>query len=824
MSEEKKTVDKFPGLLAFWDSEKNLPYLPNQVAVQSHKAFWWKCGVGHSWSTSVYARKMGTSGCPYCSNKKVLPGFNDLATVRADLASEWNISKNHPLQPTDLVAGAARKVWWECKEGHEWEATCNARNTRNAGCPYCSGRKSVQGKTDLATRNPSLADQWNQTKNGELLPSLVSPGSGQKVWWTCPIGHEWQAVVHKRHKGQGCPYCSGRSVLEGTSDISSRFPDTMRQWHPEKNMAFDSRQLSAGSKIKVWWICDNGHEFRQSPYERLTRGIGCPSCSTRVTVPGINDLTTTHPEVASEWHPSLNSPHLPRDFVAGSNQMAWWSCGEGHEWRATISSRAVRETGCPFCGNRKPWAGFNDLATTHPELADEWHPALNGSFDPSQIIAGSPQKAWWVCREGHEWRAGCASRAKGGGCPYCSNQKVLAGYNDLASKFPSLAREWDSQKNDPVAAGAIVFGSNRKAWWLCSKGHSWQASVASRSIRGTGCPSCGGRRLEVGENDFSSTDPDLAEQWHPIKNGSLSPSQVVASSKEKVWWLCPRGHEYLTSIGSRHAGKTGCPYCAGQKVMQGFNDLVTTHPHLVQEWHPKKNPGFLPTSVQRGTRRKAWWLCSKGHEWEATIANRVWGNACPYCAGQWVLVGENDLASKNPDLAREWHPNRNQGITPSDVFAASGKAYWWICSEGHEWKAKVSNRKWGNGCPQCSKAGYISTTPGLLYFIEHPELYARKIGITNVEAKKNRVKGLLKAGWVQIKTFQNEDGQLILDLETEILRWIRRDLGLPAYLGPQEMRSTGGASETFSSEGISNNEVLEKIEEVYQKLKQQPPY
>lgn len=818
MSSQSVTVDQVPALIETWDFEKNLSETPENVASKSHKDFWWKCEKGHSWISSVYARRMGDGGCPICSNKQLLAGVNDLATTRPDLAAEWNESRNAPLKPSELFAGTAKKVWWKCQRGHEWEASCAARSTRNQGCPYCSGRRAIQGETDLASRNPRLVAEWNRGRNGSLLPSEISSGSSRKVWWQCEKGHEWEAAVYKRQNGSGCPFCSGRRVSEGESDILTLFPNEMKLWHPTRNDMINPSQISPNSKTKVWWICEGGHDFLQSPRSRLLRQTGCPACSKRVLVPAINDLATTNPDVASEWHPSLNSPRQPSEFVAGSNHEAWWICGEGHAWQARIFSRAVQRSGCPFCGNRDLWEGFNDLATIRPELATEWHPHRNGSLLPSKVTAGSSKKAWWLCKKGHEWKASCAVRLRGTGCPVCSNQKVQAGYNDLESRFPDLAKEWDSQKNGPLAADAVVFGSNKKVWWLCVRGHSWEASVASRSIRGNGCASCRGKRLVIGENDFSTTDPALANQWHPTRNGSLLPSEVVASSKEKVWWLCDKGHEYQTSVGSRHAQKTGCPYCSGTKVLEGFNDLATTHPDLMREWHPTRNEQLLPTSVQRGTRRKAWWLCPSGHEWEASIANRVWGNACPYCAGQWLLVGVNDLASRNPELSKEWHPTRNNGVEPSQVFGATGQAFWWICSEGHEWKAKVSNRKWGNGCPGCSKAGYLSTTPGLLYLIEHREFFARKIGIANTQAKKNRVKEFLKAGWEQIFELKDQNGQIILDLETQVLRWIRQDLGLPPYLSRADMTSTGGASETFSADGISNYEVIQKITEIHQRL------
>ena len=147
----------------------------------------------------------------------------------------------------------------------------------------------------------------------------------------------------------------------------------------------------------------------------------------------------------------------------------------------------------------------------------------------------------------------------------------------------------------------------------------------------------------------------------------------------------------------------GCPYCSGQAVLQGFNDLSTVNPVLASEWHPTKNGELYPTMVSRGSGRKVWWKCAEGHEWQATIGSRSQGSGCPYCSGNKVMPGFNDLATKNPDLATEWHPTRNGDLLPFQVTLKSGKKVWWLCKYGHEWQAKVSSRANGSGCPVCKR-------------------------------------------------------------------------------------------------------------------------
>ena len=119
-----------------------------------------------------------------------------------------------------------------------------------------------------------------------------------------------------------------------------------------------------------------------------------------------------------------------------------------------------------------------------------------------------------------------------------------------------------SEKNGPLNPKDVLPGSHRSVWWKCSEGHEWRAKINSR-VEGNGCPICAGRVVIPGKNDLETVSPLLAAQWHPNKNGPLSPGEVTSGSKRKVWWRCVRGHEWQASIKSRTQG-AGCPVCAGK--------------------------------------------------------------------------------------------------------------------------------------------------------------------------------------------------------------------------------------------------------------------
>ena len=344
-----------------------------------------------------------------------------------------------------------------------------------------------------------------------------------------------------------------------------------------------------------------------------------------------NSILNTNPTLTSEWNYDKNGDLRPEHFMANSGKKVWWKCSKGHEWQATITSRN-NGTGCPICSNKQVLTGYNDLATINPKLASEWNFEKNSDLKPGDVTVGSNKKVWWKCNKGHEWQATIANRNNGNGCVYCTGQMVLKGYNDLQTINPLLAIEWNYDKNDNLKPEDFTAGSGVKIWWKCKKGHEWQARINSRNA-GQGCPYCASRYVIKGESDLATLNPELASEWNYDKNGDLRPEDFTAKSGIKVWWKCSKGHEWQANIYDRNRGR-GCPYCAGKYVIKGKNDLTTINPQLASEWNFEKNSDLKPGDVTVSSNKKVWWKCNKGHEWQATIANRNNGKGCPECAKQ----------------------------------------------------------------------------------------------------------------------------------------------------------------------------------------------
>ena len=341
----------------------------------------------------------------------------------------------------------------------------------------------------------------------------------------------------------------------------------------------------------------------------------------------------THSGLLAEWDAEKNAPLTPRDVSYGSKRRAWWRCEKVHSWEAVISSR-TRGSRCPVCAGMTAEAGVNDLATLYPQLMDEWAWEKNTGLRPETLLPNSHKKAWWRCENGHEWCSDIKVRTRGSGCPYCADRAIAPEHNSLAAAFPRLAAEWASELNGALTPRDVAPGSRRKVWWRCERGHTWLAEICSRT-RGSGCPYCAGKRISPGENDLASVNPRLAAEWDSERNGALTPREVTEYSNRRVWWRCPLGHEYQAGVSARSKG-SGCPYCAGRRVLPGFNDLASQEPKVAAEWAQDLNGGLTPEMVTTGSHRRVWWRCPEGHVWRAVIYSRARGDrcGCPVCAGK----------------------------------------------------------------------------------------------------------------------------------------------------------------------------------------------
>ena len=691
-------------------------------------------------------------------------------------------------------------------------------------------------KQPLSVTHPELAKEavgWD--------PSQYLPGSNKKKLWRCNLGHEWVVVIanRTRENGSGCPVCKGKAVWPGFNDLKTTNPELAKQAH-----GWDPTTLTAGSGKKVGWVCSVGHVWESVLHSR-TKGLGCPVCSGQKVLSGFNDLATTHPELISEvvdWDPSLVS--------AGSEQKKLWKCKLGHQWITMVASR-TKGSGCPYCSRNRVLPGFNDLRTTHPEISNEAF-----GWDPTTISAGMGKSLQWRCNLGHIWKSTPNNRTgRTNGCPFCSGHQLLTGFNDLATTHPEIAAEANGW--DPTKVGRSF---QKKVDWLCPSGHSYSATVASRTSAKSGCPICSGYQALPGFNDLATTHPEIAKQavgWDP--------THVRFGSGQKLKWKCSKDHEWFAVVSSRTSG-LGCPICSGQQLLKGYNDLATTHPHLALRaagWDPStvtfgsakkkdwkcelghiyratvsfvssgggcaicagkivlagfndletKYPdiarmadGWDPKTKPSSSHKKLSWKCELGHKWEAVLSNLTSRKAgCPICSGRQVLIGFNDLLTINPSLARE-----AVGWDPKTITSRSGLKRRWKCNEGHEWVTAVANRTKGTGCPSCAIYGFDPNKDGWLYFLRHKRWELLQIGITNVP--DGRIALHKKLGWNLLELRGPTDGAIVRGWETSILQMLKRR---GAKFAPLEIAGKfSGHTESWIESSFPTNSLFELMEKV----------
>ncbi len=500
------------------------------------------------------------------------------------------------------------------------------------------GKPKAQEKISLATANPVLAKQWHKTKNLPLTPKDVSPNSNKSVWWICSKdkNHIWQARIQSRNSGRGCGLCRGLVVVPGVNDLVTLFPEIAKTWDSKTNLPLEKTNISPTSSKRVSWICKIGHSYTL-PINSRVNGTDCQVCNNNQILPGFNDLKALFPMTAKEFAIDLNEGKNPKTVGAGSGTSYWWRCSKGHTWKAKVTNRTVLNSTCPSCSRKRVEKGETDFGSLYPKLAKQWSKSLNEGVNASSLGVGSQAKVWWDCSKGHSWIAAVGDRVRGQGCAVCANRQVVKGVNDLFTTHPHLVAELAPGKNENEVHSTIPAGTPKKLWWKCERGHEWRAAVSSRALDNQGCPYCSGNLVIKGENDLETLNPDLAQEWHFLKN-TLKPDSLKAGSIQSVWWLCRKGHEWKAPVARRNKG-AGCPYCSNVQVLEGFNDLATIRPDLSSEWDFEKN-SKMPSQVLSGTHSKIWWKCAVGHSWNASAQKRIQGRGCPTCAPSGFVPGK----------------------------------------------------------------------------------------------------------------------------------------------------------------------------------------
>ena len=502
-----------------WDyvknQEKGLDI--NKLTHGSRYKAWWICPNGHSYEKTINKRAIRGDGCPYCSGRKVLKGFNDLETLCPDVAKEWSFELNNTT-PDMYSRGSGFKAWWKCPKGHAYQATIHDRTSkRGTNCPICNIRKQTSFPEQaifyyVKQIFPDAISKYKDIFEQSMELDIFIPSIKLGIEYDGLIYHNNEATHKRELKKYNICRKNGIKLYRIKEKITEKDIGTFDKAYSIENIK-NRKQLELQIQLLLNEIDPISNPLtRKKPIFSSRIWVDLDKDKNKILsyLYSIdNSLAVLRPDVAAKWNYEKNNNLLPEMFSVSSNETVFWKCEKcGNEWKASINSmtRAGRN-GCPTCSKKERGkkATLNkvkkvgSLAETNPELEKDWNYEKNIDLSPYEITAGRFKTVWWKCSKcGYEWEASPNNRKKGIGCPCCSGRVPKKGYNDFKTWCINngkeyLLKEWDYSKNDNKPEDFLP-KSDRVVWWKCSKcGYEWEKAIKHRTI-GRNCPKCSDRR------------------------------------------------------------------------------------------------------------------------------------------------------------------------------------------------------------------------------------------------------------------------------------------------------------------------------------------
>lgn len=475
--------------------------------------------------------------------------------------------------------------------------------------------------------------EWDFDENSELDPAHLLVGSNKKAAWICYLcNNKWKtSIYHRAVNNRGCRNCSAnrRLSFDATESFASTHPHIAKDWDHDKNGRLLPEMFPKGARYKAHWSC---HVCGEKTKRAIKSYNSCSKCNQARKLE-CNNFALAYPELSEEWDNNKNAAKLPSDYAPKSNKYAWWLCGVcNHSWQAKISNRAIGR-GCPVCANKEVVVGKNDLSTTHPHLAKEWHRSKNGVLTPTDVTYGSGKKVWWLCPFKHEYKASLLHRAHGTECPKCNDGRQTsfaeqATYYYVKKLYPDSINRYTSDFLERMELDIFIpsiklaIEYDGEAW---HKKHTEKREERKYLL----CKKRGIKLFRLREK-MPGLPSNIADQMFSMDK-LYEPKNL-----EKMI------AELLKRINFSSTWMLGCPVDINierdrSEILQYKTDLKTKslkhqYPDVAREWHPSKNGSRLPEHFQGGTDFKAWWECPTcSNVYHASISKRTGGTGCPLC-------------------------------------------------------------------------------------------------------------------------------------------------------------------------------------------------
>lgn len=430
------------------------------------------------------------------------------------------------------------------------------------------GNKLIKGQNDFESwckRNGKdiLLKEWDYTVNS-IFPSELSYGSHKVVSWICTsCGNKYEKSVHARAEGTGCGICSGVGVFIHRKSLFDEYPELVDELDFDKNTFESVKDVTSGSTKKIYWKCDKGHSYDALALNKA-KGRGCPYCAGVRVLVGFNDLKSwcnnnNRLAIIQDWDDERNNIS-PTDITFGSNKSVFFRCHVcGYEWKARVGARTALGTDCPQCARR--------LSSSFPEQAIFYYfhyffeDTLNGE---KEVLRGYeldvfvPSKRIAIEYDGKNWHKDTHKDKEKD--LLCKKKKI---------KLYRVRETYDSYEDFEYSKCYVYdYGNWEKLGHIIEKilfecGIKVNENDIDIERDSANIKEQYYRILR--DNSLAIRYPLLAKEWHPTKNGSITPEMVSAESHDNYYWLCPTcGNSYKAILKNRVRVNSGCPKC-GQK-------------------------------------------------------------------------------------------------------------------------------------------------------------------------------------------------------------------------------------------------------------------
>lgn len=450
-------------LMKEYNYNKNNDIYLETLTTGSTKKIWWRCSKGHEWKASVCNRARGRN-CPYCANRKVLIGYNDLQTTNPNLISDWDYEKNIK-KPTEITYGSGYNAFWKCHIcKNEWQTKVLSRS-RGTGCPFCSGRRALKGKNDFYFLHQNLMSEWDYEKNIEIDPKKLTQYSHMKVYWICKnCGFSWKTSIAERTRGRGCPKCFKDTQISFPEKvicfyIKKYFSSTLENYKsdflnkmeldifiPELNLAIEydgeAWHKNLNKDIEKDKICK-----RNNITLIRIREPKCPKIESSSIIIKLDDLSRENLEEKIKY---LFSKY----FKISAN---------------INIKRDIKEIYAFIDYSKKE----NSFANKKTDLLLDWNYEKNYPLLPTQVSKSSSIRVWWKCHKcGYESITSVNSK---NGCKYCNQPHNIPPTNKMVIQM-NLNGEVINTFHSIREAERITGISRKGITGVCNKSYGYKTA------------------------------------------------------------------------------------------------------------------------------------------------------------------------------------------------------------------------------------------------------------------------------------------------------------------------------------------------------------